>query len=56
MSNRIQSVDGLRLFLFLGIFLFHAWGEYFPVGWGGGTMFLIDNVVLPYHKAIEAGT
>lgn len=41
MNNRIQSVDGLRFFLFLGIFLFHAWSDYFPLGWGGVECFLL---------------
>lgn len=41
MNNRVQSIDGLRLFLFLGIYLFHAYGEYFPIGWGGVECFLL---------------
>ena len=35
------SIEGLRVVLFLCIFLFHAWGEMFPLGWVGINFFLV---------------
>ncbi len=35
------SIEGLRVILFLCIFLFHAWGQLFPIGWAGINTFLV---------------
>ena len=35
------SIEGLRVILFLCIFLFHAWGQMFPLGWAGINTFLV---------------
>lgn len=42
MSTRnLTAVEGLRFFLFLGIFTFHCAGRLFPIGWGGVEAFLV---------------
>lgn len=34
---RIPAIDGLRVFLFLAVFLFHTNSGWLPVGWGGSA-------------------
>lgn len=42
MSTRnLTAVEGLRFFLFLGIFVFHSVSCWFPIGWGGVEAFLV---------------
>lgn len=42
MSTRnLTAVEGLRFFLFLGIFVFHCVSRWFPIGWGGVEAFLV---------------
>ena len=42
MSTRnLTAVEGLRFFLFLGIFVFHCISRWFPIGWGGVEAFLV---------------
>ena len=42
MSTRnLTAVEGLRFFLFLGIFVFHCVSRWLPLGWGGVEAFLV---------------
>lgn len=41
MKRANLSIEGLRVVLFLCIFLFHAWGQMFPLGWAGINTFLV---------------
>lgn len=40
-SRNLTAVEGLRFFLFLGIFVFHCVSRWFPIGWGGVQAFLV---------------
>lgn len=41
MSKKIASIQGLRVILFLCIFLFHCGTPLFSIGWGGVNVFLV---------------
>ena len=34
-SRSYTAVEGLRFFLFVGVFVFHAVNYWLPIGWGG---------------------
>lgn len=40
-SRNLTAVEGLRFFLFLGIFVFHCSSQWFPIGWVGVEAFLV---------------
>ena len=47
------SIEGLRVILFLCIFLFHAWGEMFPLGWAGINTFLVITAYFLTRKYLQ---
>ena len=47
------SIEGLRVVLFLCIFLFHAWGEMFPLGWAGINFFLVITAYFFTRKCLQ---
>ena len=47
------SIEGLRVVLFLCIFLFHAWGKLFPLGWAGINFFLVITAYFFTRKMLR---
>ena len=54
MSTRnLTAVEGLRFFLFLGIFVFHCVSNWFPIGWGGVEAFLVIGSYFLTNKYLK---
>ena len=54
MSTRnLTAVEGLRFLLFLGVFVFHCAGSWFPVGWGGVEAFLVIGAFFLTRKLLK---
>lgn len=48
-----KSIEGLRVVLFLFIFLFHAYGNMFPLGWIGIDVFLVITAYFLTKKLLK---
>jgi len=54
MSTRnLTAVEGLRFFLFLGIFVFHSVSRWLPIGWGGVQAFLVIGAYFLTSKYLK---